>query len=392
MSSIFNNNLSTITATQIKYALPPPLGTRLEGRRSFGGVTSLDGIFCFAIDELSALLFNPSIRKFKLLPPLENPQQNHYVHTKYTLLYHRFTNNYKIVAVSSRRNRPIDVHSHAFGTNYWTRIQNIPFKCRFHGMGISVGDTVNWLVYDVGNRLWVILSLDLEDDSYQKFLHPFSNEPYNFNKVVVSQELKGCFCIVSQRPNFSDVWIMKEHGNEQSWTKLFSVPYMTDRWFYAYSKAVYVSEDDKVLMEFKKKLGKFSLVIYDFRNGTFNIPKIENIDAGLMIPNIYVESLILNCSMLRDTRPIPFPTFVKVIIIPIVGLTGAQKAAKEILDHLYSNLAGFWNWNVIVGVLNEGDEQEVHKLTAIDVEEEDRLEWKFNNKCIYTVLAKIASL
>ncbi|PNX86709.1 hypothetical protein L195_g042790 [Trifolium pratense] len=39
-----------------------------------------------------------------------------------------------------------------------------------------------------------------------------------------------------------------------------------------------------------------------------------------------------------------------------------------------SNLAGFWNWNVVEVVLNEGDEQEVHKLiTAIDVEEEDRL-------------------
>ncbi|MCI00057.1 hypothetical protein A2U01_0021073 [Trifolium medium] len=43
-------------------------------------------------------------------------------------------------------------------------------------------------------------------------------------------------------------------------------------------------------------------------------------------------------------------------------------------DYLYSNLAGFWNWNVIEVVLNEGDEQEVHNLiTAIDVEEEDRL-------------------
>ncbi|MCI28029.1 F-box protein, partial [Trifolium medium] len=66
----------------------------------------------------------------------------------------------------------------------------------------------------------------------------------------VFQELKGCLCIVSQRPNYSDGWIIKEHGNEQSWTKLFSVPNMTYPELYAYGRILYVSEDDQVLMQF----------------------------------------------------------------------------------------------------------------------------------------------
>ncbi|XP_045791520.1 F-box/kelch-repeat protein At3g23880-like [Trifolium pratense] len=259
---------------------------------SFGGVSSRDGIFCFGIDALSALVFNPSIRtlkKFKLLPPLENPPQNHYIQTRYTLMYHLFTDNYKIVAVSLTENRQLNVHSHMLGTDYWTRMRSVPFYCRLR-MGICVNDdTVDWLVYDVDNCLWHILSLDLEKDSYRKLLHPLSKEPYHSNMAF--QELKGCLCIVSQRPNYSDVWIMKEHGNEQSWTKLLSVPYMTDPEFHGYRRAMYVSEDDQVLMQFLKKK-KSSLVIYDFRNDTFNIPKIQNINDGLVIPNIYVESLI----------------------------------------------------------------------------------------------------
>ncbi|PNY05879.1 F-box/kelch-repeat protein [Trifolium pratense] len=223
ISSIFNNNLSTITATPLNYPLTPNRG------RSFGGVSYRHGIFCFGIDESSALLFNPSIRKFKLLPPLENPPLNHYLQTNYTLVYHRFTDNYKIVAVSLDINRQININTHTFGTNYWTKIQNIPYCCRLRGVGISVSDTVNWLVYDVSgssSSLWVILSLDLEEYSYRKFLQPLSNE--RSDSKMVFQELKGCLCILSNDANHSDVWIMKEHGNEQSWTKLLSVPYMAD--------------------------------------------------------------------------------------------------------------------------------------------------------------------
>jgi F-box interacting protein len=284
--TIFNNTTTTsATATHLKYPHIIP-----NDGLSFGGVSSLDGIFCFGIDALSALLFNPSIGKFKLLPPLENPQQNRYIRTGYTIVYHRSIHNYKIVAVSAAMNGKSSVQTHTFGTNYWTRIQKFT-PCRLRGVGISVfDDTVDWLVHDFASSLWVIFSLDLDKDSYTKLLHPLSNDPWN--SKMIFQELKGCLCLLSQCANYSDVWIMKEHGNEQSWTKLFSVPYMTDAtaWHFAYSRALYVSEDDQVLMRFLK-VRKFGLIIYDFRNDTFKIPKIQNINDE-MLPTIYVESLI----------------------------------------------------------------------------------------------------
>ncbi|RHN82653.1 hypothetical protein MtrunA17_Chr1g0212101 [Medicago truncatula] len=58
-------------------------------------------MLCVEIDPYSALLCNPSIRKFKILP-LINPAQN-YFQTLFTLVYHLFTNNYNIIALCSER-------------------------------------------------------------------------------------------------------------------------------------------------------------------------------------------------------------------------------------------------------------------------------------------------
>jgi len=43
---------------------------------------------------------------------------------------------------------------------------------------------------------------------------------------------------------------MKEYGNEKSWTKLLSVPNMENLGFSGYRKALYISEDEQVLMQF----------------------------------------------------------------------------------------------------------------------------------------------
>jgi len=108
---------------------------------------------------------------------------------------------------------------------------------------------------------------------------------------MIFGELRGCLCILAHGGLCVDVWIMKEYGNEQSWTKFVSVPYRTGlRGFSIYSKLVYISEDGQVLMEILKN-GIFSLLVYDSRNDTFKIPEIENLN-GRMTSNIYVESLI----------------------------------------------------------------------------------------------------
>jgi hypothetical protein len=82
---------------------------------------------------------------------------------------------------------------------------------------------------------------------------------------------------------------MKEYGNKESWTKLYSVPKMRDRDLYRY-EPLYIHEDDQMLLmqSFNK------LVVYDSKNGTSNIAEIQNINPW-MHPQVYIESLISPC-------------------------------------------------------------------------------------------------
>lgn len=84
---------------------------------------------------------------------------------------------------------------------------------------------------------------------------------------------------------------MKEYGNEQSWTKLLSIPHL-EVGIYYHSKALYISEDDQVILEFHLKKGRRkSLLIYDSINNTSMIYEIQNMN-NWMTTKIYVQSLI----------------------------------------------------------------------------------------------------
>ncbi|CAL5210223.1 unnamed protein product [Lathyrus oleraceus] len=156
--------------------------------------------------------------------------------------------------------------------------------------GIFLMDSVNWLPYGDSGIVSFIVSLDLEKESWQKLSLPASDVITVF---MTLGRLRGCLSLLfDRRDMFSDIWIMKEYGNEKSWTKLLTVPPMEEPDFYGFTMALYISKDDQVLMKYLKER-KYSLVVYDSINNTFNIPKFQNNNHGEMVAQeIYVESLI----------------------------------------------------------------------------------------------------
>jgi len=276
ISSIFSS-VSPTHATQFSYPLVDEC--------VFDGVTTCDGMLCFRLNRSLALLCNPSIRKFKMLPPLNTPEQNYIA--SFTLVYDRFSHNYKIIALIIYHNIEKEVNIHTLGTDYWRKIQDLPYDNINSPPGIFVSDTVNWFRYD-DTCTDIIVSLDLEKESYQTLWSPLQDIKFKvFNTLGV---LRDCLCILSHpliSHKFSHFWIMKEYGNEQSWTKLFSIPHIEDGIYY-HCNALYISEDDQVVLEFLLKTGiKKSLLIYDSLNNTSKIPQIQNIDYWL-ISKIYV--------------------------------------------------------------------------------------------------------
>ncbi|CAK8541118.1 unnamed protein product [Lathyrus sativus] len=262
-----------------------------------GHVSTCDGILCYSIDGSSAILFNPSIRKFIISPPLKFPDQSH-VSILFTLVYDRFINNYKIIALIGLITQR-QVHVHTLGTHSWRRIQDFPsrdqlernsnFKLNRTSTGIFMNDSVNWLTWEV------IVSLDLKTESYQKLSLPVPVSVCNKYFIFATLgTLKGCLSLlISMMDKFSEVWIMKEFGNEKSWTKLLSIPYMKTWGRFRYSKVLYISDDRRVLMEIlMTRKYKYRLVVYDSINNTFHFPEFQNKIHDAVVPKVYVESLI----------------------------------------------------------------------------------------------------
>jgi F-box interacting protein len=251
ISTIFTSSVvSTTHATQLRFLL-----NNNDVYYNSTGFSTCDGILCFDINKSLSLLCNPSIRKFKLLPPLKISCDQ----TLYTLVYDRFINNYKIFALSFFNNnkkpqnfdaldnwiqelpdhhifhRPPEVNVHILGTDYWRRIRDHhvfprPGIVMSDGEGIFVSDTVNWLAYDTYSSSQFIVSLDLENESYRKLLPPLCHLQ---SKTSVSLGvLRDCLSLLTHSDNFDKffgVWIMKEHRNEESWIKLLSIPHMRMR-------------------------------------------------------------------------------------------------------------------------------------------------------------------
>jgi len=223
---------------------------------------SCNGILCFTMFDGSAILWNPSNRTFKILPPLDMDKQ---LLSAYSFGCNPSINNYTIVSILPR-NGKTKVNVHTLSTDSWRTMQDFPYSRPFYRLGIFVSGTINWLMLDVSSSFFIV-SLDLENESYQQLLLPNLENDRSASLGV----LRDCLCIFTSSDLNLNIWIMKEFGNQESWTKLYSGLHMQDCIFRHYTKALYIFEDEQLLVGFYElEPYKLKLVVYDSKNGTVN--------------------------------------------------------------------------------------------------------------------------
>ncbi|CAJ2652284.1 unnamed protein product [Trifolium pratense] len=236
LPSVFSTSRRVkLTLTELNYPVSLHNGHRLM-------VCSCDGILCINATR-HAILWNPSFRNFKILPPLEFEWEYNAIPV-YSFGYDRFIDSYKIIVVSNchRIKGKIEVAVHSLGTNYWRRIDDIPFSGWIpewgSGIFVSGSGTINWLVFDISNILLTsIVSLDLEKESYQMLSQP--DLKGNTCKKSLGM-LSDCLCFFDSKDSvYFDIWIMKEYGNRESWTKLYRLPPMKNH-VTPYTKVLYM--------------------------------------------------------------------------------------------------------------------------------------------------------
>jgi F-box interacting protein len=200
------------------------------------------------------------------------------------------TDKYKVVVVldyTMSDAKMTEVKVHTLGTNVWRSIPTYPFggvpvPCMRSGKFVS--GTINWLVSKeiYGKSPRFIVSFDLVNESYQKILPRIGGE--DMCDLWSIGVLRDCLCVTS----VNDVWIMEEYGNKESWTKLFTVPYMREPAKYHVTIIpIYIFEDDQVILKFIPD-HEFNVSLYDSKSGTL---KPTNF-GDFYFPEVCVESLI----------------------------------------------------------------------------------------------------
>jgi uncharacterized protein YneR len=131
-----------------------------------------------------------------------------------------------------------------------------------------------------------IVSFNLGNECYQKI-----DLPGDLSKVDECKShltvFKDSLCMISGE----NVWVMKEYGNKESWTKLFTISCMRDPFAssYPHIKGIHVFEDEQVLLVYESPDKRFGHISYNHKNDTSKLIELED------IPEVCVESLISPC-------------------------------------------------------------------------------------------------
>ncbi|XP_058203814.1 F-box/kelch-repeat protein At3g23880-like [Rhododendron vialii] len=236
------------------------------------------GLVCFVAGK-EVSIWNPSTRKSKRLPDVE--MVNHYLKT-YGFGYDESVDDFKVVGFfCDPRNsgHEVEVRVYTLRTDSWRRTKGFLGHLPPHVSQAFVSGALHW--FSRGNGSRVIVSFDLLKETFGEVAEPDYQDGLHPARL---DALNGCLCILRTFKDFLDVWVMKEYGTRESWTKLVVIPYVSGPYYVCFP-LLWTSKIGEVLLGIQKQL-----IRYNSKDGTFSYPKIHN-GSSCYIVHSYVESL-----------------------------------------------------------------------------------------------------
>ena len=196
-------------------------------------VGSCNGLLCFSAKD-GLYLLNPSIGKFKAVSLLSSSSSAGFSFVETGFCYHSETNDYKIVKISYYLGgTPPQAEIYSINSGSWKRLHP-PFAPDVLLFNIHtdlflapfVSGALHWMVYvRKGVREPArpfILTFDVNEEKFGMMETPFAVIRSNLCRVF-----KGKLALTEEEgdPLLLNVWVMKEYGVHQSWTKLSVVPF-----------------------------------------------------------------------------------------------------------------------------------------------------------------------
>ncbi|XP_059632197.1 F-box protein CPR1-like [Cornus florida] len=204
---------------------------------------SCDGLLCLYDPFYSAhfVLWNPSTRKLHNLPTSRfefsgNPCSLSGFLFVYGFGYDAVYDDYKVVKMVQYYGKDDhlldrelkdfrEVKVYSMKSNSWRRVKDFPYYLsKYQISGVFISGALHWVVNQRSESpscmAALIASFDIGSEEYGLVPMPeFSDK--NFYMTLI--DLGICLCVFCEYVSHADVWVMKEYGVEESWTKLLSI-------------------------------------------------------------------------------------------------------------------------------------------------------------------------
>ncbi|KAF5741388.1 F-box/kelch-repeat protein [Tripterygium wilfordii] len=200
-------------------------------------VGSINGLICLIESHLTCpafglriYLWNPATRECRALP-------EHYINQWNNLLlvlgvgfgYLSTTNDYKVVRIITAFNFETKVEVYSVSTDCWrsleTNIQCQMTQIYDYRSAVFMNQASHWVATDDANYSF-ILALDMVNETLYTLELPNDGgkrQSWHRKLAVLMESLLICIFDPSNMAGTWSIWVMKDYGVPESWTKLYKV-------------------------------------------------------------------------------------------------------------------------------------------------------------------------
>ena len=256
-------------------------------------VGSCNGLVVIIVNDEHFFIWNPTIRKHEKLPTIVGYKYlgSNWIDPPFLCGFGFDASNddYKVVALfklypgsTSTNDIYYAVYVYSLKRSSWIRIPDFSGEKfqkfdKFHEpFAKFVCGKLHWTSYNNQS----IISFDVEREVFGTLEQPTHEDGYRFKTLTV---LGGLICLCCDHITFTNMWVMKEYGIKESWTKIFT---LSDDDHFCFPLALSIMPNGELLIDDESYL--------DFYN-----PKDDSRRSIEIRPDhsvIYVESLISPCS------------------------------------------------------------------------------------------------
>ncbi|KAL5579724.1 hypothetical protein UlMin_012166 [Ulmus minor] len=196
-----------------------------------------NGLLCICNIAEDIVIWNPSTRKHRFVPSLPVERNSRLAlsplsNVAYGFGYDSAKDDYKLLRISQFDVDISEVKIYSLRTNEWKSIGYKPKSyCYAMRMGVLVNGSLHWAAVNLDYGSAMVLAFDIGSESFREVPLPESvnNHVKRFlldNRYFMDLGvLDGRLCIVDSFKDMGiDVWVMREYGVKESWTKLVNLP------------------------------------------------------------------------------------------------------------------------------------------------------------------------